>query len=341
MIGVITNPNSKKNRRRPRRADELRAAVGEHGIVRQTADTSAIAGVLHEFEDRGVTTWVSDGGDGALHWMLNAGRSVLLERGQAPSTLRMRPVVPTNGGTIDFVAKKAGIRGTAVAILRRLADLARQGRQPQVVDLDSLWIEGEGEGGAAPLGRMGFACAVAGVGQRFFARYYDYPEPGPGTIVRVIGRGIASWASDHWPLSRLPGLPDTFRAYAREIFTPAAAEVRLDGVPVPEQAFTAIHAGSIDVDLGGVIRVFPLARQDGLLDFQAGAPSPSHIIRSLPDLFMGRGLSIPRFTERVADRMDVRATGAELLDPVIDGELTYHYRTVTISRGPRVPIAVV
>ena len=341
MIGVITNPNSKKNRRRPHRADELRVAVGEYGIVRQTADTGAIAGVLHEFEDRGVTTWVSDGGDGALHWMLNTGRSVLVERGQDPERLAMRPIVPTNGGTIDFVAKKAGIRGSAVQILERLAAQARRGEHPRIVSLDSLWIEGDPGGGAVPLGRLGFACAVAGVGQRFFARYYSYPQPGPTTIVRVITRGIASWAASQWPLSRLSMVPDGFRAYARDMFAPAQADVRIDGVQVPESAYTAIHAGSIDVDLGGVIRVFPLARESGHLHFQAGAPSPGHIIRCLPDLYRGRGISIPRFTEQEAEQMEVRATGTESLDPVIDGEQTFGYRVVRISRGPAIPVAVV
>lgn len=340
MIGVITNPNSKKNRRRPRRADELRAAVGDHGIVRQTRDTSEIAGVLHEFEDRGVAVWVSDGGDGALHWMLNAGRSVLLDRGHDPSTLALRPVVPTNGGTIDFVAKKAGVRGNAVQILHRLVRLAQRGEAPRIVDLDSLWIEGDVDGGASPMGRLGFACAVAGVGQRFFARYYDYPNPGSLTIVRVIARGVASWVLGTRPFSAIPGVPDAVRAYARDMFRPARAEVRIDGERVGDSEYTAIHAGSIDVDLGGVIRVFPLARDLGQLDFQAGAPSPMHIIKSLPELYRGRGLRIPGFADQTAERMDVRATSDELLDPVIDGELTFGFRAVRITRGPIVPVAV-
>lgn len=338
MIGVITNPNSKKNRRRPHRAAELRDAVGSMGIVRQTRDTSEIAGVLHEFEDRGVDVWVSDGGDGALHWMLNTGRTVLVERGHAPGTLR--PVVPANGGTIDFVAKKAGVRGSAVQILQRLASLARRGQCPRIVELDSLWIEGDPAVPASPLGRLGFACAIAGVGQRFFSRYYEYPNPGPRTIIRVVARGVASWLLGAWPLAALPGVPDRFRAYARDIFRPAPARVTIDGELVAESRFTALNAGSIDVDLGGVIRVFPLARDKGSLDFQAGAPSPMHIIRSLPDLYRGRGIHIPELTEQTAERMDVRATTDELLDPVIDGELTFGYRELRIRRGPVVPVAV-
>lgn len=46
QIGVITNPNSKKNRKRPGRREQLARAVGKHGVVRETANIDAIPAVV-------------------------------------------------------------------------------------------------------------------------------------------------------------------------------------------------------------------------------------------------------------------------------------------------------
>ena len=67
QIGVITNPNSKKNRLNPRRYDTMKRLVGDVGLVKRTHHTGEIAEVVREFLDAGVPYWLADGGDGAFH----------------------------------------------------------------------------------------------------------------------------------------------------------------------------------------------------------------------------------------------------------------------------------
>jgi hypothetical protein len=200
-------------------------------------------------------------------------------------------------------------------------------------------VTGEtGQGGS--FGRLGFACAVAGVGQRFFEKYYAYPQPGARTILKVMGRAIVGVIADAPVLRRVLPVAESVRAYGRSLFEPTRARVCIDGDEVDCAAFTAIHAGSIDVDLGGVIRVFPLARDAGKLHFQAGAPSPVHVIAALPDLYRGRTLHMPRFTEKLGQSMDIVAEPGQVLDPVIDGELTFGLMRLHIGRGPRIPVVI-
>ena len=78
-IGVITNPNSRKNRNRPDRAERLQRIVGDIGEVHQTSSLDSIKPVLRDFLRKRATYWVADGGDGALHWMLRMGMEVLQE----------------------------------------------------------------------------------------------------------------------------------------------------------------------------------------------------------------------------------------------------------------------
>ena len=77
QIGVITNPNSRKNRNRPDRADRLRRIVGDLGEVHATSSVESIKPVLREFLRKRARYWVADGGDGALHWMVRMGMEVL------------------------------------------------------------------------------------------------------------------------------------------------------------------------------------------------------------------------------------------------------------------------
>ncbi len=67
QIGVITNPNSKKNRRKPDRASKLQNIVGDLGVVHQTSDTDAIKPVIRQFLRENARFWVSDGALDAAH----------------------------------------------------------------------------------------------------------------------------------------------------------------------------------------------------------------------------------------------------------------------------------
>src|SRR5262245_52000658 len=110
QIGVITNPNSRKNKGRPDRARRLQSIVGDLGEVHATNSVESIKPVLREFLRKKAQYWVADGGDGALHWMLRLGMEVLQEEEFADQS-SLPLTMPTNGGTIDFIANNVGIRG--------------------------------------------------------------------------------------------------------------------------------------------------------------------------------------------------------------------------------------
>ena len=111
-LGVIVNPFARKNR--GCRAIAVRPCVvivGPWGEVHETDSVGDLPGIVERLRPR-ASHLVSDGGDGALHWLIN---EMLVQE----SDPRQWPTfVPTNGGSIDFVARKARIRGRADTILR-------------------------------------------------------------------------------------------------------------------------------------------------------------------------------------------------------------------------------
>jgi hypothetical protein len=334
-IGVVINPHARKNRLQPRQSANLRRIVGPHGSVVETESLQALRATLRTFLDGGTRYLVSHGGDGALNWILNEART-LPRDGARPTALP--PLVPTNAGTIDFVAKKAGIHGKAEPIVRRLVQRLEQGRPPEEISLESLEISGEQrlpDGRLVPFHRIGFASAIGGVGQRFFDRYYEHPNPHAGTIVRILGLAVASQAAGLLPFQGTRRLG----RYAETFFAPLHARVHIDGEPVPVTDHRALHAGSFDVNLGGVLRVFPLAREQGILHLQAGDIGPWDMIRQLPRLYRGLPIDSEGLWERPGREMTVEALGDELLNPVIDGEVFRNLTRLTVRPGPMVRIA--
>jgi hypothetical protein len=337
-IGVITNPNSKKNQRKPGRAHILQSIVGDLGQVVQTPTTEAIKPVLRDFLRRRARFWVSDGGDGALHWMLKKGLEVLEEDEFRGCSLPL--AMPTNGGSIDFVAHNVGLRGDAESLLAGLRQALESGQRIEEVEVDSMLCEGieVTDGGDVPFRTLGFATAAGGVGQRFFEKLFEAGNHTSKNIVTVLAKVLASYPVAMSPLRGVPGMPDLLRQYAKDVFRPTMARITLDGRVLPRCDCTGIHVASMMIDLGGVFRFFNKAEAPGQLHAIVGSPSPLAIICNIPRMYMGKEMKGDGVFDKACQEMTMEAVGNELLGPVIDGEYYPNVRKMTFKVGPRVRI---
>jgi diacylglycerol kinase family enzyme len=341
QIGVITNPNSRKNRNRPDRAQRLQTIVGELGEVHETDSVDSIKPVLREFLRKRARYWVADGGDGALHWMLRMGMEVLQEEEFADGSTTLPLTMPTNGGTIDFVANNVGIKGDAESLLTTLRRRIERGQRIEETEVDSMVVEGvqvTGDG-EIPFRTYGFAVAAGGIGQRFFAKYYQDADPNPKTIMKVVASTIASMPIALSPLRHIPGMPRGLATYARDMFRPTRARVTIDGMVLPGDEFTGIHVASMSINLGNVLRFFGKADQPGLMNALVGTPSPTAIVMNLPRMVKGREIVGRTILDRPCRTMALEALDRDqLLEPVIDGEYYRDLRSMSFRIGPRVRI---
>jgi diacylglycerol kinase family enzyme len=337
-IGVITNPNSRKNRNRPDRAERLQRIVGDMGEVHETASLESIKPVLREFLRKRARYWVADGGDGALHWMLRMGMEVLQEDEFAGQSVTLPTTLPTKGGTIDFVANNVGIEGDAEGILAMLRRRLENGTIIEETEVDSMVIDGERleDGQIIPFRTYGFASAAGGIGQRFYSKYYAEKDPNPRTIVKVVANTVASAPIALSPLSRLP--LGKMRTYAREMFAPTTCKVTLDGMVLPGSEFSGVHVASMSINLGNVLKFFGKADHPGLMNAIVGTPSPWGIIRNIPRMARGAEMRGRDVLDRPCREMIVEAHGEELLAPIIDGEYYRNVKKLVYRVGPRVRI---
>ena len=338
LIGVITNPNSKRNRKRPERVHRLRQIVGDVGVVRQTHHVDEIALVVEEFLDDGLAYWVADGGDGAFHWLINIADQVIARRGRGEV---FAAILPTNSGTINYLGRKCGVVGRAEGLLEALVDIVRSGRQPEIVEIDSLRVVGQlgeqSEQPGQPFDKLGFAVALVGVGQQFFDKFYGRGRKSALGIVEEVARITGSGFTNLPGLRHIP-LPTEVRAYAQTVFEPVRLDVSVDGKPLPMQWYSAINIGSIDIDLAGVFRIFARAGERGVLHAMAGKPNFAEVVANLPLLAAGKELVIRDFFEGPVKRLEVVAHLPYGIDPVIDGELFYGLGEASVSLGPSVRV---
>lgn len=326
-LGVIVNPQARRNRSARRdRIAELRRAVGASGEVHETASTEDLHATVADLYPR-VTHLVADGGDGALHWVINQ-----VERCDADPQ-RWPAFVPSNGGSVNAVARKAGVRGRPDAIIRRLADAARRDSAPPEVTLDTLALDGETADGAT-FHRLCFGLAAGGVGNRFYDRYYDAPDHGRLAVARVIARSFGDYVTS----KVAPGRVRTPN-YAAILFTPTRARVVIDGDEVLSRSHSLLHAGAIDLRIGGPLRLFPKASEPGALHFQAGYLRPSKIVAQLPTALTSGRLRGAGLRDVNGREMTIEADD-EPLSPIIDGERFTGIVTLTARAGPRIRVAL-
>lgn len=325
-LGVIVNPQARRNRAsRGDRIAALRRAVGSVGEVHETASITELRATIADLYPR-VTHLVADGGDGALHWLINE-----VERCEADS-LRWPAFVPSNGGSVNAVARKAGVRGRPDAIIRGLAVAARREAPPPEVLLDTLALDGRTADGG-PFHRLCFGLAAGGVGNRFYERYYDAPDHGRLAVARVLGRTLG----DYLTSKVTPGRSSTPN-YASVLLAPTRARVVIDGEEVPTRTHRLLHAGAIDLRIAGPLRLFPKAAEPGALQFQAGELRPSKIVVQLLAALTNGTVRGEKIRDVNGHEMTIEAEG-EPLSPIIDGERFPGIVTLAAHAGPRIRVA--
>lgn len=327
-LGVIVNPKARKNLAAPGdRSAELRRIVGPRGEVHETASVEELGKTVAELHTR-VSHLVGDGGDGALHWLINEMQHCVIDPQCWPT------FVPTNGGSVNAVARKARVHGRADEIVRALAAAAEADRPPPEVLLDTLQLDGATADGTT-FQRICFGMAAGGVGNRFYDKYYAKPDHGRTAVARVIGRTFGDYVTNKVAPGRM-NRPN----WASHLFAPTHARVVIDGEEVPTRTHRLLHAGAIDLRIGGPLRLFPKASQPGALHFQAGETSPSRIIVQLPAALTYGSIHGHRVRDVNGTEMVIEAQD-EPLSPIIDGERFGGIVRLVARAGPRIRVAQV
>jgi diacylglycerol kinase (ATP) len=309
-IGIVNNPGSRRNRRRPGIARRLRERLADDGEVVDASTPDELALAVERFRAARIDVLGVNGGDGTTAYVLSAfarayGREPL------PKLLLLR------GGAMNTVARGNGVRGGPEGILREVLIRLRHGYPLRTRERDLLRVTADG---GEP--RYGFIFGT-GIVVAFLEAYYRSRWPSPATAALLFVRAAGS-ALVNGKLARALTRREPLR-------------VATDGDEWPDGSYLALAAGSTP-DIGFGFRPFARCEE------QPGFFHAVGVVGPLPQL----ALAVPRmrlgapWRRRVAQDEVVRTLVIQAERPrfTLDGDLYAAERVVTVETGPGVEIVL-
>lgn len=289
-IGVVVNPHARANRNgAAARARQLEEVVGPSGTVRVTGSIDAIEDVAREFRASGTEVLAICGGDGSYHCTLTAFRRVY---GETALPL----LLPLRAGTINYVSDAiGGRRGRPEHILARAVRDYRRGRVYETTERDLLRVNG---------GEHGFVLSF-GTAVNFLRLYYAREKQSVWQATRLLTRLIGS---------ALAGTHST-----RAVFQPTAADIEVDGEPVPFRQFNLFFAATVDRIALGFRPTYLATRKRGYLHVVGGPIPATRLIRHALRVYRGFPLNEPTFYDNLARRVVIRFFRPEHF--MLDGDI--------------------
>ena len=309
-IGIITNPNSRRNRRNPEQMRRLGYILGQHDSVELTNKIEDVEDVARQFLENQIDILALNGGDGTNHVTLTRFIKVY---GDHP----LPKIALLRGGTMNTVADGVGVKGTPSRLLANLVDKYYTGGGFETTARDVIEVSTETET------VYGFIFGN-GIVANFLEAYYETGSPSPPTAAVLLARAVA----------QIP----TGGPLIDKIIRPFRAKITFgDGYAWPDQDFLSVLASTQD-QLGLGFRPFIRCEErPGSFHILGSHGNPLALGAALPRIRLGLPVSDEVFLSEVATEVSFEAD--EPFPYTVDGDMyTAGEGRVTLRTGPRVEI---
>lgn len=309
-IGIVNNPRSRRNRRRPAIARRLRERLGDDGEVLDASTPEELARAVERFRASRIDLLGVNGGDGTTSYVLTAfARAYGGE--PLPRVLLLR------GGALNTVARGNGVRGGPESILREVLIRRRHGYPLRTRERDLLRVTADG---GEP--RYGFIFGT-GIVVSFLEAYYATGRASPATAAFLVARAAGS--------ALVNG------KFARALTRREPLRVAGDGDEWPDGSYLALAAGSTP-DIGFGFQPFARCEEQPGFFHAVGVVGPvAQLALAVPRLLRGAP-----WKRRLAQDEVVRTLVVQAERPrfTVDGDLYAAERTLTVETGPGVEIVL-
>lgn len=303
-IGVVSNPKSGINRRRPQLANDLAYILGEKGQLEQPDRVDHLVAVAERFRERQIDILCVNGGDGTLHKVLSAFLQVY---GEAP----LPKLGLLRAGTINNVARSVGLpKLKPEALLGRIVSRYHDDAHFELVERNLVVVDGQ---------HAGFLFGN-GLISSFMETYYEGGTVGTWKAIRVLSRTVAS---------ALVGGP-----FIQRLMRPVEARVTVDGKVWELDRFLSIGVATIP-NMGLGFRPFHLIdRYPDRIQLIGWACPVTGIVQAMPRYFLKRPSKRPDIVTDVASEITI--SSEQPLHFQIDGDFHQGGTTQHLRVGPRV-----
>jgi diacylglycerol kinase family enzyme len=303
-IGVVSNPRSGINRRRPQLAQQLAYVLGDRGELAQPDGVDRLVAVAESFRRHEIDILCINGGDGTTHEVLTAFVAVY---GSAP----LPTVALLRGGTINNVARSIGLpRLAPEALLGRLVARYHAREELPTIERSLAVVDGT---------HVGFQFGN-GLVASFMEAYYEGGTVGTWKAMRVLARTAAS---------AVVGGP-----FIRRLLRPVRAQVSVDGRRLEPTEYLSVAAATIP-DMGLGFRPFhEIDRHPDRIQV-LGFACPVHaLVASLPRWYWKRPSRRPDIVSAIGRELVIESDSPMAFQ--LDGDLIEGGARTVVRVGPRV-----
>ncbi|MCA9564522.1 MAG: diacylglycerol kinase [Myxococcales bacterium] len=309
-IGIISNPNSRRNRRYPDQMRRLAYVLGEGDVGATTNSLEDVSEVARRFRDTDIDILALNGGDGTNHVTLTRFIEVY---GDKPLPM----IALLRGGTMNTVSNAIGIRGRPNALLVNIVEKYHLGHPFEISSRDLLYID-DGEKRS-----YGFIFGT-GVISNFLSIYYETGAPSPSMAARILARGIGSVFINGPTI--------------RRILRPSRGKIWVDDELWQEGEFGALTASTIDQIGLGFRPYYRCEAKPGAFHAIAFKTTPFGLAKLLPGIRFGKPLPYDQAPDVVTARM--RFESEEPMEYTVDGDIHSGGKCLDVGVGPRLRIIV-
>lgn len=305
-IGLIHNPNARRNIGKKWLVEKLSRIIGNSGIVVETPTSDAVREVAEKFKRNGVDLLVINGGDGTNHLVLTNFLNVYKEK-LIPPFLHLR------GGTMNTIANSLRVKKLSTEkLLRKIVDKYKRKENLDIVKRNIIKI-GDKYG-------FIFGCALI---SNFLHAYYTGKGTGAWKAIKVILKGVGSAV--------------TGTEYAKNLFKAVKTKIVADGESIPLQNFTVILAATVrDIGLG--FKPAYLAGKSGFFHLLASDIDVFRVLSYIPKMLMAKPLNSEKIYSRLVQNVILEPINGERIKYTIDGELYSTDRALHLQIGPTINV---
>lgn len=311
-IGIVTNPNSRRNRRRPKEAQRLGYILGDHDEHTHalTQHPDDIFEVAERFRDSDIDILALNGGDGTNHVTLTTFIEVY---GETP----LPKIAFLRGGTMNTIANAVGVQGTPGSILLNLTEKYHLGKPFEISERDTLKIEIDGQT------FYGFLFGT-GLAYNFLEAYYGTGNPSPWAAFTTLMRSISGSFMDN--------------SFAADLFRPFEGHVTVNGARWEETTYSSILAATIEQWGLGFRATYRCREQPGSFHMLGIRATLRSFAIELPRIRLGRPVSQEKILSKLGE--EVVLDSDRPIGFSIDGDLHELKGPLRLTTGPRIKVIV-
>jgi len=309
-IGIVTNPNSRRNRRFPEQMHRLGYILGKDDVYELTNQPQDIGPRRRGVPPQRHRHLALNGGDGTNHVTLTTFIEVYGDQ-PLPKIAFMR------GGTMNTTSNAIGVHGTPGKILLNLVERYYTTQDFDITERDILKLTDQ-DGNV----RYGFIFGN-GIMANFLEVYYENASPSPTVAASLLARTIGS--------AIVGG------EFAQNLIRPVTIELDLDGDVIPPRPYVSLAVSTIE-QIGLGFRPFTRCEEKpGYFHLSLIKGKPTQLVSALLPIRLGQRPNPETMESRIAHRAVLRSDVE--FGYTIDGDMhTARGGVLTIEAGPRLQI---